>query len=430
MSTEYDFDFCFFYDDAETVQNEMDSLYSSLGNYFVTREQTKATKIQDGYAAELYLRMTIPVAHKVIQKILSGNCHKDNVIISTDNSILDELSQYIPQGIKIKTGDKENGALKATSLENKSVMDEATATEDELYLEIISNCKKSQDFWDANKQADPETRILNDKPYREIWSAFHQKFKEQPFILINKDFSQCLFNRAYLKNHSFVKCNFSQSKWLYSFIIDCDCSGSNFSHTQKFISKFENSNFENCDFSNANLTEFNLFNNNNFQGAIFNNASLSMVHGNFYEENIASLSNFKNANMENCKLTIGQIKGSQHIKTEEQLSSILTKIFSPSQLSVMQIDYVEEPSVAEEKSKSQCFIATSVYGSSSIEVQLLRMFKDNVLLKKKYGQAFLNFYYRISPKIAFILNRSSQLRFLIRYLLTEPVVKMLSKRLK
>lgn len=48
----------------------------------------------------------------------------------------------------------------------------------------------------------------------------------------------------------------------------------------------------------------------------------------------------------------------------------------------------------EEVESDICFVATAVYGSKNApQVQTLRDFRDNVLMKNTLGKAFVNFYY-------------------------------------
>lgn len=47
-----------------------------------------------------------------------------------------------------------------------------------------------------------------------------------------------------------------------------------------------------------------------------------------------------------------------------------------------------------------CFIATACYGIDSSQVEILRGWRDNTLLKSSFGNRFVDFYYNISPPIA------------------------------
>lgn len=60
-----------------------------------------------------------------------------------------------------------------------------------------------------------------------------------------------------------------------------------------------------------------------------------------------------------------------------------------------------------DKSQSpKCFIASSVYGEASKEVQFLRDFRDKKMEKLFWGKIFIIFYYKTSPKIAKFVSKN------------------------
>jgi hypothetical protein len=74
---------------------------------------------------------------------------------------------------------------------------------------------------------------------------------------------------------------------------------------------------------------------------------------------------------------------------------------------------------------SGCFIATAAYGSPAAgQIDVLREFRDGVLLESAAGSRFVDLYYRLSPPIADFISGSGFLRTLVRELLVDPVVWM------
>jgi len=70
-----------------------------------------------------------------------------------------------------------------------------------------------------------------------------------------------------------------------------------------------------------------------------------------------------------------------------------------------------------------CFIATAAYGTPTAEqIDVLREFRDVVLLKSTAGSHFVALYYRLSPPIADFIARSDLSGTLVRELLVDPIV--------
>jgi hypothetical protein len=75
-----------------------------------------------------------------------------------------------------------------------------------------------------------------------------------------------------------------------------------------------------------------------------------------------------------------------------------------------------------EAQQSSCFIATAAYSTPMAqEIQILRAFKDEYLLTNPLGQAFVDFYYRVSPPIAELLSEHPSLKPLVRTALVPAV---------
>ena len=69
-----------------------------------------------------------------------------------------------------------------------------------------------------------------------------------------------------------------------------------------------------------------------------------------------------------------------------------------------------------------CFIATAAYGSYlDPHVNVLRNFRDNILMKSTMGAAFVKFYYAGSPQVADVIREHEGLRFMTRLLLTPLI---------
>lgn len=48
-------------------------------------------------------------------------------------------------------------------------------------------------------------------------------------------------------------------------------------------------------------------------------------------------------------------------------------------------------------SDRRCFVATFVFGSEAPETQVLRAYRDRVLLRRRWGRALVAAYYRVAP---------------------------------
>ncbi len=74
-----------------------------------------------------------------------------------------------------------------------------------------------------------------------------------------------------------------------------------------------------------------------------------------------------------------------------------------------------------------CFIATAAYGTDTAkEIDILREFRDEVLLPNGLGAEFVSFYYTTSPPIADFISQHEVLRTAVRVGFVDPIVKILT----
>jgi tetratricopeptide (TPR) repeat protein len=76
--------------------------------------------------------------------------------------------------------------------------------------------------------------------------------------------------------------------------------------------------------------------------------------------------------------------------------------------------------------QSGCWIATAACGTESIEVRILRRFRDRVLLHSQVGRLAHRIYYVTAPPIARIIATSPLLRRLVRASLVRPAARILN----
>lgn len=76
-----------------------------------------------------------------------------------------------------------------------------------------------------------------------------------------------------------------------------------------------------------------------------------------------------------------------------------------------------EQGVAAVSSDRRCFIATCVFGETAPQTQVLRVFRDEVLLPRWWGRLTVRLYYRLAPAVCAVLRRSPELLRVTRVLL-------------
>jgi len=82
---------------------------------------------------------------------------------------------------------------------------------------------------------------------------------------------------------------------------------------------------------------------------------------------------------------------------------------------------------AEFKGFWECFIATAAYGTDTAkEIDILREFRDTVLLPNSLGSNLVSLYYKTSPPLANIISQHEALRTAVRVGFVDPIVKILN----
>jgi hypothetical protein len=72
-----------------------------------------------------------------------------------------------------------------------------------------------------------------------------------------------------------------------------------------------------------------------------------------------------------------------------------------------------------------CFVATAAYGTPTAEqIDVLREFRDSVLLESTAGSVFVSLYYQLSPPVADFIAGNELLRTLVREFLIDPIVRV------
>ena len=74
-----------------------------------------------------------------------------------------------------------------------------------------------------------------------------------------------------------------------------------------------------------------------------------------------------------------------------------------------------------------CFIATAAYGTDTAsELDILREYRDEVLLPNSLGTKFVSFYYKTSPPIANFISQHEVLRTVVKVGFVDSIVKILN----
>ncbi len=73
-----------------------------------------------------------------------------------------------------------------------------------------------------------------------------------------------------------------------------------------------------------------------------------------------------------------------------------------------------------------CFIATAAYGTDTArEIDMLREFRDEVLLPNSLGATFVSLYYKNSPPVADFISQHEVLRTAVKVGFVDSIVRIL-----
>jgi hypothetical protein len=76
--------------------------------------------------------------------------------------------------------------------------------------------------------------------------------------------------------------------------------------------------------------------------------------------------------------------------------------------------------------RDRCFIATAAYGTETApELNILRDFRDQVLLENAAGSHFVEAYYKLSPPVANFIAENGFVRAIVREVLVDSLVNLL-----
>jgi hypothetical protein len=209
---------------------------------------------------------------------------------------------------------------------------------------ILEICHASQEATDRKKQTYGDDReavkriLAESEPYSTFWKGYRDGIEGRVKIQ-NASFKDCLFSWAHFKDHEFLACDFSGSRWIFASLKDSDCSGSNFSNLKTFAMGMTSTNCSGCSFRDSTLDGFAFFYGNDYSGADFTGARLENFHSAVDESTLGSISRFNGANMTGCRLVLKKEKAAKFNKTPAQLRALLEKMFTPEQLAVMEVDY-------------------------------------------------------------------------------------------
>ena len=79
------------------------------------------------------------------------------------------------------------------------------------------------------------------------------------------------------------------------------------------------------------------------------------------------------------------------------------------------------PAVRSSETKPWCFVASTVFGETAAETNVLRALRDSLFRRYAIGRAFMRLYYRLSPAFAIYLAARPRAQGFVRHALKPAV---------
>ncbi len=134
-----------------------------------------------------------------------------------------------------------------------------------------------------------------------------------------------------------------------------------------------------------------------------------------------------NSSKDNLKLLMDELasflshssKYGDYLEKENEINSYILSLIS--ELKTKAEEFGIQPATPPKK-QSGCFIATAATGSyDHPKVIKLRLFRDNILKNYILGRIFINYYYKISPPIANLIESSNLMKQIVLCLVVNPL---------
>ena len=128
-----------------------------------------------------------------------------------------------------------------------------------------------------------------------------------------------------------------------------------------------------------------------------------------------------------CEYAVAtMVGGSEYNYFKDNLPFLVSSPDVPqAMVDVARLDY--DIGAADEIKSKNCFIATATFEDvNAPEVIFFRKWRDETLMESIFGRLFISTYYMISPLMAFIISRSTNLRQISKLILIK-IIESLKK---